>query len=76
MSMNDPIADFLTRIRNGQAARKKSIRCPSSTAKEAIARVLEDEGYIQGFDVADEAARHGPTRTDNPYGPQDRGDRP
>ena len=54
MSMNDPIADFLTRIRNGQAARKKSIRCPSSTAKEAIARVLEDEGYIQGFDVADE----------------------
>lgn len=54
MSMTDPIADFLTRIRNGQSARKKSIRCPSSTAKEAIARVLEDEGYILGFDVATE----------------------
>lgn len=54
MSMTDPIADFLTRIRNGQMARKKSIRCPSSTVKEAIARVLHDEGYILGFDVAAE----------------------
>ncbi len=54
MSMTDPIADFLTRIRNGQMARKKSIRCPSSTVKEAIARVLQDEGYILGFDVAAE----------------------
>ncbi|MGQ0528805.1 MAG: 30S ribosomal protein S8 [Panacagrimonas sp.] len=52
MSMTDPIADFLTRLRNGQSARKKSIRCPSSTVKEAIARVLQDEGYILGFDVA------------------------
>ena len=52
MSMTDPIADFLTRLRNGQSARKKSIRCPSSTVKESIARVLQDEGYILGFDVA------------------------
>jgi len=52
MSMTDPIADFLTRLRNGQSARKKSIRCPSSTVKEAIARVLQDEGYILGFDVS------------------------
>jgi len=51
MSMTDPIADFLTRIRNGQAARKKSIQSPSSTQKEAIARVLQDEGYILGYDV-------------------------
>ncbi|WP_420464861.1 30S ribosomal protein S8 [Panacagrimonas sp.] len=54
MSMTDPIADFLTRLRNGQTARKKSVRCPSSKAKEAIARVLQDEGYILGFDVASE----------------------
>ena len=54
MSMTDPIADFLTRLRNGQSARHKSIRCPSSTLKEAIARVLQDEGYILGFDVASE----------------------
>src|SRR5436190_476199 len=52
MSMTDPIADFLTRIRNGQSARKKSIQSPSSTVKEAIARVLQDEGYILGYDVA------------------------
>lgn len=57
MSMTDPIADFLTRIRNGQMARKKSIRCPSSTVKEAIARVLQDEGYILGFDVAAEEGK-------------------
>lgn len=50
--MTDPIADFLTRIRNGQSARKKSIRCPSSKGKEAIARVLQDEGYILGYDIA------------------------
>lgn len=57
MSMTDPIADFLTRIRNGQMARKKSIRCPSSTVKEAIARVLQDEGYILGFDIAAEEGK-------------------
>ncbi|MGQ0501617.1 MAG: 30S ribosomal protein S8 [Panacagrimonas sp.] len=54
MSMTDPIADFLTRLRNGQSARKKSIKTPSSTLKEAIANVLQDEGYILGFDVASE----------------------
>lgn len=54
MSMTDPIADFLTRIRNGQSARKKTIKSPSSKAKEAIANVLQDEGYILGYDVAAE----------------------
>jgi small subunit ribosomal protein S8 len=54
MSMTDPIADFLTRIRNGQSARKKSIKSPSSKVKEAIASVLQDEGYILGYDVAAE----------------------
>lgn len=51
MSMHDPIADFLTRIRNGQMARQKKVVSPSSKAKEAIARVLKDEGYIADFNV-------------------------
>jgi len=46
MSMTDPISDMLTRIRNGQKARKMSVTMPSSTAKLAVARVLKDEGYI------------------------------
>ena len=49
MSMNDPIADMLTRIRNGQGARKLSVSMPASKAKEAVAKVLQDEGYITGF---------------------------
>ena len=46
MSMTDPIADMLTRIRNGQKARKINVSMPSSTAKVAVAKVLKDEGYI------------------------------
>ena len=49
MSMTDPIADMLTRIRNGQKARMVSVSMPASKAKEAIANVLKDEGYITGF---------------------------
>jgi small subunit ribosomal protein S8 len=49
MSMSDPIADMLTRIRNGQGARKVSVSMPASTAKDAVAKVLQDEGYILGF---------------------------
>lgn len=49
MSMNDPIADMLTRIRNGQRAQKKSVSMPASKLKLAIAKVLQDEGYIKGF---------------------------
>ena len=49
MSMSDPIADMLTRIRNGQGARKVSVSMPASKAKEAVAKVLQDEGYILGF---------------------------
>ena len=51
MSMSDPIADFLTRIRNGQAAGKAEVSVGSSKAKVAIARVLKDEGYIADFAV-------------------------
>ncbi len=46
MSMSDPIADMLTRIRNGQAANKASVQMPASKKKQAIAKVLKDEGYI------------------------------
>ena len=54
MSMSDPIADMLTRIRNGQKARKVSVSMPASKAKEAVANVLKDEGYITGFSTEGE----------------------
>ncbi len=54
MSMTDPVADLLTRIRNGQSARKHSITVGSSKLKAAILRVLKDEGYIAGFSEASE----------------------
>lgn len=49
MSTQDPIADMLTYIRNGQAAKKHSVKMPSSKTKVAIAKVLEEEGYISYF---------------------------
>jgi len=57
MSMSDPIADMLTRIRNAQAVEKTSVVMPSSKLKVAIAKVLKDEGYIDGFAVRGEEAR-------------------
>ncbi|RUM93799.1 MAG: 30S ribosomal protein S8 [Thiothrix sp.] len=54
MSMSDPIADMLTRIRNGQSANMKSVSMPSSRQKKAIAKVLLDEGYISGFTASEE----------------------
>lgn len=51
MSMTDPIADMLTRIRNAQSNQKTSVTMPSSRLKAAIAQVLKDEGYIDGFAV-------------------------
>jgi len=47
--MTDPVADMLTRIRNGQAVGKESVKMPSSKLKVAIAKVLKEEGYIQDF---------------------------
>lgn len=49
MSMTDPVADMLTRIRNGQSAGKKFIKQPSSKLKVSIAKVLKEEGYITDF---------------------------
>ncbi len=54
MSMSDPIADMLTRIRNAQMVEKGSVSMPASKLKAAIAQVLKDEGYIDGFAVVGE----------------------
>lgn len=51
MSMTDPIADMLTRIRNAQSIQKTTVMMPASKLKAAIAQVLKDEGYIDGFAV-------------------------
>jgi len=51
--MTDPIADLLTRIRNGQAAGKAEVSMPASRLKSAIAQVLQDEGYITGFSATE-----------------------
>jgi small subunit ribosomal protein S8 len=57
MSMSDPIADMLTRIRNAQVVHKTSVVMPSSKVKLAIASVLKDEGYIEDFAVAVEGGK-------------------
>ncbi len=57
MSMSDPIADLLTRIRNGQSAGKAEVSVQASRVKEAIVRVLKDEGYVSDFAVAKDGAR-------------------
>jgi len=57
MSMSDPIADMLTRIRNAQSVEKAVVTMPSSKLKVAIAQVLKDEGYIDGFSVRSEGAK-------------------
>jgi len=54
MSMSDPIADMLTRIRNAQSVDKAAVTMPSSKLKVAIAQVLKDEGYIDGFAIKGE----------------------
>jgi small subunit ribosomal protein S8 len=61
MTMTDPLADMLTRIRNANVAMHDSVRMPSSKLKEALASILEREGYIQGFHVQDSAGRPGRT---------------
>ena len=57
MSMSDPIADMLTRIRNAQSVDKPAVRMPSSKIKVAIAQVLKDEGYIDDFAIRDEGGK-------------------
>jgi len=55
MSMSDPIADMLTRIRNGQSAAKVEVTMPASNMKQSVAKVLKDEGYITDYSVSDGA---------------------
>ena len=57
MSMTDPIADMLTRIRNAQKAQHLKTDMPYSGVKKEVARVLKDEGYIESFKVTDEGVR-------------------
>ncbi len=56
MTMQDPIADMLTRVRNGQSAKKKTVSMPASKIKYAIASVLRDEGYIVDYGFEGEGA--------------------
>ena len=53
MSMSDPIADLLARIKNAQAVGRPTVSCPDSKVKRAILQVLQDEGYIDGFSVGE-----------------------
>ena len=59
MTMTDPIADMLTRIRNANVAMHDTVKMPSSKLKEALARILEREGYISGWAVTDDPGRPG-----------------
>jgi small subunit ribosomal protein S8 len=61
MTMTDPIADMLTRIRNGSVAAQETVRMPSSKLKEALAAILRREGYVVDFRVKDDPTRPGRT---------------
>ena len=66
--MTDPIADMLTRIRNGNDAKHDSVDIPASNIKKDLAEILLEEGFIKGFDVLDDA-KQGIIRVDLKYGP-------
>ena len=63
MTMTDPIADMLTRIRNANVVMHDEVRMPSSRQKEALAAILTKEGYIEGFSIAENDSRPGSTLT-------------
>jgi len=67
--MTDPIADMLTRIRNAVNARHPRVEIPASRFKTEVARILEQEGYIRGFTIVDEAAVQSALRIVLKYGP-------
>ncbi len=70
MSMSDPLADMLTRIRNGVAARFESVEMPLSKLKVGVAKVLKEEGYITDYQVIDEGVQ-GTLKVTLKYGPDD-----
>ena len=69
MSVNDPISDMVTRLRNALANKAKSVDCLNSRVCRGIADVLRDEGYIQGYSVVDDG-RGGKLRVSLKYGPR------
>jgi small subunit ribosomal protein S8 len=69
MNMTDPIADMITRIRNGVRARLPKIDVPSSKLKVEIARILKDEGFIANFRLVDDGGQQGSIRIFLKYGP-------
>ncbi|HFQ88928.1 MAG TPA: 30S ribosomal protein S8 [Desulfobulbus sp.] len=68
MSMSDPLADMLTRIRNGVSARFDSVEMPLSKLKVGVAKVLKEEGYIRDYQVLDQGVQ-GTLKIDLKYGP-------
>ena len=69
MSITDPIADLLTRIRNANTANHKTVDVPASRAKQAIAQILQDEGFIESFERVAEGPQ-GKIRIQLRYGPE------
>jgi small subunit ribosomal protein S8 len=67
MSVNDPISDMLTRIRNGLRNRSRRVDCLNSKVCRGVAQVLQDEGYVEGFEVVDDG-RQGILRVSLRYG--------
>ena len=67
--MTDPIADMLTRIRNAVSSRHARVDMPASRLKAEIARILQDEGYIHGFKLVEEAGARPVIRVFQKYGP-------
>jgi len=70
MSMSDPLADMLTRIRNGVAARFETVEMPLSRLKVGVAKVLKEEGYISDYQIIDEGVQ-GTLKVTLKYGPND-----
>ena len=69
MTMTDPIADMLTRIRNANSACHKTVEVPASKIKKSIAEILKDEGYINGFEVKEDG-KQGVIDIEMKYGPE------
>ena len=69
MNMTDPIADMLTRIRNGLSAEHDTVAIPASKMKVEIARILKQEGYINGYSVEGETAKEKTITVELKYGP-------
>jgi small subunit ribosomal protein S8 len=73
MSVTDPLADMLTRIRNANSARHDRVDIPASRLKEAIAKILKEEGYIKNFKVIEDERKHRILRVFLKYDPNRRG---